>query len=142
MVASGGIALASIYQNHLKPSCCALIQPITNASVQTSCHLVEDEVKPLFSSSDVNKCFSNLTPHDPTLTFSCEITDTLSWAFSNQLITQDKYKFLLQEHPIRPIFYTSPKIRKSCEEPIPGRPIASGIGSLPEPISQFVNFQI
>ena len=109
--------------------------------------MIEDEVKTLFSSPDVNNCYSNLTPreqlalkdlagdesiiirnadkggavvlqnkvnycaevmkqltnsdfytplsYDPTLTFSREIRDTLNWAYINQLIIQDEYKFLL-----------------------------------------------
>ena len=52
----------------------------------------------------------------------------------------DKEKaFLLSDHPRCPVFYGLPKIHKRLDDP-PLRPIVSGIGSLTEPLSQFVDF--
>lgn len=49
---------------------------------------------------------------------------------------------MFQQHPVRPIFYTLPKIHKSCIEHVPGRPIVAGNQSLMEPISQFIDLHI
>ena len=79
---------------------------------------------------------------DPTIKFRQEIDSFLSTALTNSLINQDEYNFMLQKHPLRPIFYTLPKIHKSCVEPVPGRPIVAGTQSLTEPISQYIDRHI
>ena len=171
------------------------VPPVFNASVNTFCRLVDQDVFSQFSPLDsINHCHSNLSRQeslslkdlsndqsivirradkggaivlqnresyieeinrqlsnteyymmlscDPTIRFSKEIKSTLDKALSDQNITQDEYKFMVKEYPVRPILYTLPKVHKSIESPVPGRPIVAGIGSLTEPISQYIDFHI
>ncbi|KAL2087323.1 hypothetical protein ACEWY4_018382 [Coilia grayii] len=78
---------------------------------------------------------------DPTFKYSSEIKAALKQALREQQISDMEFKFLFQMNPIRPVLYTLPKIHKNLLNP-PGRPIVSGIGSLTEPLSQFVDAHI
>lgn len=78
---------------------------------------------------------------DPTHKYSNEIKTVLKQGLQDQQISDTEFKFLLQANPIRPVMYTLPKIHKNLLNP-PGRPIVSGIGSLTEPLSQFVDSHI
>ena len=171
------------------------VPTVFNASVNTFCRLVDQEVFSLFSPLDSqNHCYPNFTSQemialkelsgdqslvirradkggaivlqnresyideinrqlsntefykmlsgDPTIVFSKEIKCLLDKALLDQIISKEEYKFMLKEHPVRPILYTLPKIHKSIVPPVPGRPIVAGIGSLTEPLSQYIDFHI
>lgn len=60
-------------------------------------------------------------------------------ACENKFITLNEFKFMVQSHPIHPVFYTLPKIHKSLTEPVPGRPIVAGTQSLTEPLSPYID---
>lgn len=79
---------------------------------------------------------------DPTSRFLSMIKRTLNNAKAENYITKDEFNFLLQAHPVRPVFYTLPKIHKKCEDSVPGRPIVAGCHSVTEPISQYVDWHI
>ena len=79
---------------------------------------------------------------DPTIKFSKEIKLTLDKALADQNITKDEYSYMLREHSVRPHFQTLPKVHKSLHQPVPGRPLVSTIGSLTEPISQYLDYHI
>ena len=49
---------------------------------------------------------------------------------------------MFQKHPVRPYFYSIPKVHKSLVEPVPGRPIVSGTQSLTEPLSKYLDLHI
>lgn len=79
---------------------------------------------------------------DPTNRFFNMIKRTLNNGKSENYITNNEFDFLLQSHPVRPLFYTLPKIHKKSEGIIPGRPIVAGCQSLTEAISQYVDWYI
>lgn len=78
---------------------------------------------------------------DPTTRFNDEIKRVLKKALSDSIVDEKTYKYLLQSNPVRPVFYTLPKIHKRLNDP-PGRPIVSGNQSLTEPLSKFVDHHI
>uniref|UniRef100_A0A8C1MFS3 Uncharacterized protein n=1 Tax=Cyprinus carpio TaxID=7962 RepID=A0A8C1MFS3_CYPCA len=59
-------------------------------------------------------------------------TKTQGW------ISQSEFDFLYCQHPIKPVFYTLPKIHKILIDP-PGRPIVAQTNSLLSPLSQYVD---
>ncbi|XP_041440270.1 uncharacterized protein LOC121400667 [Xenopus laevis] len=59
-------------------------------------------------------------------------------AFDNNVIPKNVKDFLINAHPKIPVLYLLPKIHKSLLNP-PGRPIVSGVGSILEPLAQFVD---
>lgn len=59
-------------------------------------------------------------------------------AFWWGLIDRDTLNYLIPKHPRTPTFYTLPKTHKNLSRP-PGRPIVSGIGSLNDNASKFVD---
>lgn len=79
---------------------------------------------------------------DPTGRFFNSIKRTLSTGRTENYITKNEHEFLLQQHPVRPVFYTLPKIHKKCDITVPGRPIVAGCQSLTEGISQYVDWYI
>uniref|UniRef100_A0A672KCG4 Uncharacterized protein n=1 Tax=Sinocyclocheilus grahami TaxID=75366 RepID=A0A672KCG4_SINGR len=58
---------------------------------------------------------------------------------SDPMTLFQKMRYLLTHSPTRPVFYILPKVHKSLVYP-PGRPIVAGNNSLPEPLSNFVDF--
>ena len=78
---------------------------------------------------------------DPTFRFANEIKDTLKRYLREEVITDNEYKFMIQDHAIRPVLYGLPKCHRNLQNP-PARCIVSGIGSLTEPISQYVDSHI
>lgn len=78
---------------------------------------------------------------DPTFKFRDGIKTLLKRALLEGEISEGEYKYMVQDNPIRPVIYTLPKIHKDLLHP-PGRPIVSGIGSLTEPLSQYVDSHI
>lgn len=71
-------------------------------------------------------------------TFVGEYRDPCLEAFISGVIDKDNYEFLQNKYPRTPTFYTLPKIHKHPTHP-PGRPIVSGIGSLTEQASRYVD---
>lgn len=80
--------------------------------------------------------------YDPTLKFKEEVYLFLKKSMEDGFISQDEFNFLYQEYPVRPVFYTLPKIHKSCVEPVLGRPIVACTQSLTEPISKYIDLHI
>uniref|UniRef100_A0A3B3Q9N6 Uncharacterized protein n=1 Tax=Paramormyrops kingsleyae TaxID=1676925 RepID=A0A3B3Q9N6_9TELE len=76
-----------------------------------------------------NRDFYSPLMCDPTSRFSNIIKRTLNDAKLENYITTDELNCLFQADPVRPVFYTLPKIHKRCEDIIPGRPIV-GYGVL------------
>lgn len=85
--------------------------------------------------------FYKKLPGDPTNTYRSEILSFLTNAKTEGWISQSEFKFLYCQHPIRPVFYTLPKIHKRLIDP-PGRPIVAQTNSLLSPLSQYVDFFI
>lgn len=79
-------------------------------------------------------------PISPTLTytFASEIRDFCTGAFLEGLIDRDTLKFLVPKLPRTPTFYSLPKTHKNVQNP-PDRRIVSGIGSLTDNASKFVD---
>ncbi|XP_078518179.1 uncharacterized protein LOC144782740 [Lissotriton helveticus] len=75
---------------------------------------------------------------DPTPRLTTKIAHLVEEALSEGWITTNESVFLRTTHPVMPYFYILPKIHKA-QRPSPGRPIISGIGSLLEPLSTFVD---
>ena len=71
--------------------------------------------------------------------FKLEFKILIYSAFTDALIDKQTYEFLNIPFPREPIFYSIPKIHKNKQNP-PGRPIISGIGSITENTSRFVDF--
>lgn len=78
-------------------------------------------------------------PNDPTETYTTKITQTLTSLLNNGEISEDMHKAMKPTYPKPGRFYTLPKIHKPGN---PGRPIVSGIDTVTERISSFVNFLI
>uniref|UniRef100_A0A673FTB7 Uncharacterized protein n=1 Tax=Sinocyclocheilus rhinocerous TaxID=307959 RepID=A0A673FTB7_9TELE len=85
--------------------------------------------------------FYTCLPSDPTVTYNRQIKYILEDAVNNNVIDKSTFAFLYVQHPRVPLFYTLPKIHKSLENPV-GRPIVSGIGSVTEKISQYVDYYL
>lgn len=85
--------------------------------------------------------FYKKLPSDPTNIYQSEILSFLTNAKTEGWISQSEFKFLYCQHPIRPVFYTLPKIHKRLIDP-PGRPIVAQTNSLLSPLSQYVDFFI
>ena len=73
---------------------------------------------------------------DPTKRFNEDIQKTLREAYYRDIITQDTMDNLIVKNPRTATFYCLPKIHKKGN---PGRPIVSGIGTITEKISCFVD---
>ncbi len=78
---------------------------------------------------------------DPTLSFKEEVHALLKDGNERGWISKSEFDFLYCQHPVRPVFYTLPKLHKSLTDP-PGRPIVAQINSLLTPLSEFVDFFI
>lgn len=70
-----------------------------------------------------------------------ELNGLLSRAMLNNWITKKEYEYLYASEPCLATFYMLPKVHKDLENP-PGRPIISGIGTISEPLSKFIDFFI
>lgn len=78
-------------------------------------------------------------PSNPVNEYKNEIDNLLKCALESDWITRKEHEFLSTQFPITAVMYSLPKIHKHPTEP-PIRPIISGIGSITEPLSQFVDF--
>ncbi len=76
---------------------------------------------------------------DPTNVFKNEIQEILQEFVNAGEITKQEFDFMKVDYPVTPVIYVLPKIHKDLTN-LPGRPIISGIGSLTEKISTFVDF--
>ncbi|XP_043942771.1 leucine-rich repeat and IQ domain-containing protein 3 [Protopterus annectens] len=76
-------------------------------------------------------------PLDPTLVFKKDIDDFLNSAVENGIIDKKTCYHLTINDPTRQHIYFLPKIHKDLSHP-PGRPIVSGMGSITEPLSEFL----
>lgn len=88
-----------------------------------------------------NSRFYKKLPSDPTSHYQSEVFSFLENAKTQGWISQSDFNFLYCQHPIRPVFYTLPKIHKRLIDP-PGRPIVAQTNSLLSPLSQYVDFFI
>lgn len=70
--------------------------------------------------------------------FVNEFIELCTGAFWQGLIDKDTLNYLVPKHPRTPTFYILPKAHKNLSQP-PGRPIVSGIGSLTDNASKFVD---
>lgn len=75
---------------------------------------------------------------DPTLPFKKSLVNLLEEGVALGAITPQVAKYMNVEHPIIPIFHGFPKTHKKAFPP-PLRPIVSGIGSLCERLSEWVD---
>lgn len=75
----------------------------------------------------------------PTKVLQTRIHSQLLHHFNNNEFDKHAFDFLSIEHPVMPVFYTLPKVHKGLDIPVKGRPIVSGIGSLTENISAYVD---
>ena len=88
-----------------------------------------------------NTMFYQKLKCDPTKEYLKELRILLEEGFLNGDISPKEKRFLLNEFPLKAFLYILPKIHKNPLQP-PGRPIVSGIGSLTERISSFVDYHI
>uniref|UniRef100_A0A671PRP7 Uncharacterized protein n=1 Tax=Sinocyclocheilus anshuiensis TaxID=1608454 RepID=A0A671PRP7_9TELE len=86
-----------------------------------------------------NTSYYQALPSDPMTRFQSEIEKFIQEAHFHQLISDKEMRYLLNRSPTRPVFYILPKVHKNLVNP-PGRPIVAGNNSLPEPLSNFVDF--
>ena len=68
-----------------------------------------------------------------------EIDSYIESAFNQGWITEKEKSFLTTKCPICALFHGLPKIHKSLIDP-PLRPIVANIGSVTEPLSQYLDF--
>ena len=76
---------------------------------------------------------------DPTRKLKAAVQSRLTVHLNNCEFDKSVFDFLSVEHPVIPVIYTLPKIHKGLDIPLKGRPIVSGIGSLTENISAYVD---
>lgn len=67
-----------------------------------------------------------------------EYRELCTEAFWQGLLDRDTLNYLITKHPRTPTFYMLPKTHKNLLQP-PARPIVSGIGSLTDNASKFVD---
>lgn len=76
---------------------------------------------------------------DATKRLLTKVHSRLSYHFEKGEFEKSVFEYLKVEHPVIPVIYTLPKIHKGLDTPVKGRPIVSGIGSLTENISAYVD---
>lgn len=76
---------------------------------------------------------------DPTKRLLTKVHSRLSYHFEKGEFEKSVFEYLKVEHAVIPVIYTLPKIHKGLDTPVKGRPIVSGIGSLTENISAYVD---
>ncbi|XP_073416057.1 uncharacterized protein [Dendrobates tinctorius] len=78
-----------------------------------------------------------IIPRDSVSTITHKIRDLTKTYLDRHMIDQKTASFLVNPHPITPVFYILPKIHKSLENP-PGRPIVASTDSVLSPLSIFL----
>lgn len=88
-----------------------------------------------------NERFYRKLSVDPTQVFQRDICSSLEQALLNHLISKPEYEYLCCKCAIRPCLYILPKLHKPKTQQgnYPGRPVVAGIGSMLEPLSNFVD---
>ncbi|CAJ0966407.1 unnamed protein product [Ranitomeya imitator] len=76
-------------------------------------------------------------PRDPVATISNKIHRVIDTYRKSHIIDQKTATYLLNPHPVTPVFYVLPKIHKSLQNP-PGRPIVASTDSILSPLSIFL----
>ncbi|XP_075187500.1 uncharacterized protein LOC142258789 [Anomaloglossus baeobatrachus] len=79
-----------------------------------------------------------IIPGDPTQEYLETLSQILEAAREEGILSLNEYKFLKPNFPITPTFYSLPKVHKGLE-PLKGRPIVSGIGSLTQNCGIYVD---
>ncbi|CAJ0954330.1 unnamed protein product [Ranitomeya imitator] len=74
---------------------------------------------------------------DPVTNITTKIRSLLKHYLDRHIIDQKTVSFLVNPHPITPVFYILPKIHKSLQNP-PGRPIVASTDSVLSPLSVFL----
>ncbi|XP_069822511.1 uncharacterized protein [Dendropsophus ebraccatus] len=74
---------------------------------------------------------------DPTPNIRQDIHNILDKYVQNNTIDSQLQEFLINHHPVTPVFYTLPKIYKNLQTP-PGRPIVASTDSILSPLAKFV----
>lgn len=82
--------------------------------------------------------FYENVPNDPSKQIICLIHITVNEACMLGYISDQVAKFLIQKEPRTPLFYLLPKIHKPGFPP-KGHPIISGMGSILEPLTQYLD---
>uniref|UniRef100_A0A673N3A4 Uncharacterized protein n=1 Tax=Sinocyclocheilus rhinocerous TaxID=307959 RepID=A0A673N3A4_9TELE len=95
------------------------------------------KIKTMLSDSS---CYKKLI-FNPTIKYKSQIDRMLNRGVEEKWITEQKSKWLTHHHPVVPVLYALPKIHKSIVDP-PYRPIVSGIGSLTEKLSIFIDYYL
>ncbi|XP_056411823.1 uncharacterized protein LOC130355563 isoform X1 [Hyla sarda] len=80
-------------------------------------------------------------PSDPTDYFQRRFTHILDSALEYGVISKKELEYLQVKEPRIATFYMLPKVHKNRENP-PGRPIISGIGSLCERATTYIDFSL
>ncbi|XP_053545722.1 calpain-1 catalytic subunit-like [Bombina bombina] len=75
---------------------------------------------------------------DPTNVFQRQLMHLLDGALEEGFIDNDTCQYLYVKHPVIPIFHHLPKVHKTIEN-VQGRPIVSGIGSMLEHLSEWLD---
>ncbi len=65
----------------------------------------------------------------------------LNWALREGQITDEEYKYMVQDNPVRSVIYTLPKMHKDLQH-LPGQPTVPSKESLTEPLSQYMDAHI
>lgn len=85
-------------------------------------------------------CYKKL-PLNPVQSYKDALNRKIHQGQDMKHLNEREAKFLANEHPVTPVLYALPKIHKSETDP-PYRPIVSGINSLTEKVSEFVDYHI
>ncbi|KAM4771055.1 CD109 antigen-like [Rhinophrynus dorsalis] len=75
---------------------------------------------------------------DPTKRFQVILRQLLQQGIDLDILSKEEFEYLYCEEPVIPIFHMLPKVHRTLVDP-PGRPIVSGIGSLNEGLSGYVD---
>lgn len=78
---------------------------------------------------------------DPSPTFKTKLSALLNRAVQVGLFSPSDIELFIPAHPITPIFHHLPKVHKGTN-PLTGRPIVAGIGSLNERLGEWVDSQL
>ncbi|CAJ0960433.1 unnamed protein product [Ranitomeya imitator] len=78
-----------------------------------------------------------IIPRDPVASISRKIQNVVDTYLAQHTIDQKTATFLVNPHPVTPVFYVLPKVHKSLHNP-PGRPIVASTDSILSPLSVFL----
>uniref|UniRef100_A0A803JHB8 Reverse transcriptase domain-containing protein n=1 Tax=Xenopus tropicalis TaxID=8364 RepID=A0A803JHB8_XENTR len=78
---------------------------------------------------------------NPTVSYSVALAELVGEAFANGLISEKIRDYLIPRNPRIPLFHHLPKVHKKERPPV-GRPIVSGIASLNEKLSEYVDLYL